>query len=170
MKNLIVIRHAKSSWDDSALDDHARSLNQRGLRVAPLMGQQLVARGVVPDVIVSSTATRARSTAALIANAIGYVDEDIVEKGQIYNASKQALLQVLREIDESHASAILVGHVPGVQELTNALCADAGIGHYPTCGIALIQLDIEFWGEIDPGVGKLVEFLAPKEILEPGVG
>lgn len=170
MKYLTVVRHAKSSWGDASLDDHDRSLNARGQRVAPLMGEILAARSSRPDIVLSSTAKRARTTAGIIATALGYDDGEIVDEGQIYLASTPRLLQVLRDIDESHQSAMIFGHVPGVHDLSNALCRDAGIGHFPTCAIAMIQLDIEHWGEIDAGCGTLVDFLVPKEILPAGQG
>lgn len=165
VKNLILVRHAKSSWGDPSLDDHARPLNARGERVAPLMGEALAARASRPDVVLSSTALRARTTAGIIAAALGCADTDIIDEGRIYLASTPRLLQVLRDIDESQVSAMLFGHVPGVHDLANALCPDASIGHFPTCAIAMIQLEIEHWGAIDTGCGKLVDFLIPKEIL-----
>lgn len=168
MKHLTIIRHAKSSWNHPSLDDHDRPLNARGRRVAPLMGEAIASRIGKPDVILSSTAVRARTTASTIAAALGYADAAIVDEGQIYLANTARLLQVLRGIDESHGSAMLFGHVPGVQELTNTLCPGEPVAHFPTCAAALIELAIDHWGEIDPGCGKLVEFLVPKAIVEQG--
>ena len=168
MKKLAIVRHAKSSWGDASLDDHDRPLNHRGLRVAPLMGDQLAARIGRPDIILSSTALRARTTAGIIAGKLDFADADITDEGQIYLATSTRLLQVLRDIDESHASAMIFGHVPGVHELTNALCRKASIHHFPTCAAALVELDIEHWGEIDPATGSLVDFLVPKELLAEG--
>ena len=166
MKTLTIIRHAKSSWGDAALGDHDRPLNDRGERVAPQMGDALAARIGRPSIILSSTALRARTTAGMIAEKLDYPDADIIEEGRIYLATTGSLLQVLREIDESHHSAMMFGHVPGVHELTNVLCRDARIAHFPTSAASLVELDIDYWGEIDPGKGKLVDFLVPKEILE----
>ena len=165
MKTLTVVRHAKSSWGDVSLDDHDRPLNRRGQRVAPLMGDLLASRTGAPDIILSSTALRARTTAGIIAEKLGYPDADIVDEGQIYLASTRRLAQLLREVDESHRSVMIVGHVPGVHELTNGLCRDADIAHFPTCAISLIELDIDYWGEIDRDTGKLTDFLVPKELL-----
>ncbi len=165
MKTLTIVRHAKSSWGDASLDDHDRPLNRRGQRVAPLMGEVLAARTGAPDIILSSTALRARTTAGIIADKLGYADADIIDEGQIYLASTGRLLQLLRQVDESHHSAMIFGHVPGVHELTNALCRDADIAHFPTCAISLIELEIDYWGEIDADSGKLTDFLVPKELL-----
>ncbi|MGI9240333.1 MAG: SixA phosphatase family protein [Verrucomicrobiales bacterium] len=165
MKLLTVVRHAKSSWGDDSLPDHDRPLNNRGLRVAPLMGEVLASRIELPDLVLSSTALRARTTAGIIASKLGYADQEIVEDGQIYHASTAELLKVLREIDESHRSAIVFGHVPGVHQLSNTLCPDAGIQHFPTCAASLIELDIDYWGEIGENCGKLVDFLVPKQLL-----
>lgn len=166
MKTLTIIRHAKSSWGDASLDDFDRQLNARGKQVAPHMGNALNTRINRPSVILSSTALRARTTAGIIAEKLNYADSDIIDEGQIYLASCERLLQVLREVDESHPSAMIFGHVPGVQELTNTLCSDANIAHFPTCAASLIELNIEHWGEIDSGTGKLIDFLIPKEILD----
>ena len=170
MKELIIVRHAKSSWGDADLDDHDRPLNGRGKRVAPLMGEAIAARAGKPDVILSSTAKRARETAGMIATALCFPDGEIIDEGQIYLASTTRLFQVLRQIGESHTSAMIFGHCPGVHDLTNALCRDAGINHFPTCGVAMTQLEIDHWGEIDLACGRMVEFLVPKEILPPGIG
>ncbi|MFT4547303.1 MAG: phosphohistidine phosphatase [Verrucomicrobiales bacterium] len=165
MKRLTIIRHAKSSWASPQLDDYDRPLNQRGKHVAPLMGEALSGRIGKPDVIVSSTALRARTTAGIIAEKLGYADGDIVDERQIYCATESRLLQVLRGIDESHGSAVLFGHFPGVHDLTNTLCQAADIGHFPTCAAAIIELDLDHWGEIDPNTGRLIEFLIPKETV-----
>ena len=165
MKALTIVRHAKSSWGDPSLGDHQRPLNGRGERVAPLMGEILAARMEVPDIIVSSTALRARTTAGIIAAKLGYADSAIVEDREIYNASTAQLLKVLRHIDESHQSAVLFGHVPGVLDLTNSLCPGAGIDHFPTCSAAIVALEIDYWGELDEGCGKLIEHLIPKQLL-----
>ena len=166
MKTLTIVRHAKSSWGDASLDDHERPLNRRGERVAPQVGEALAARIGRPSVILSSTAKRARTTAGIVAAKLGYPEGDIIDEGQIYLASLARLLQVLREIDESHPSAMIFGHVPGVQELTNALCPAAAISHFPTCAAGIVELDIDHWGEIDSGTGKIREFLIPKELFE----
>ncbi len=165
MKLLTIVRHAKSSWGDPALGDHDRPLNERGQRVAPLMGEILADRIGRPDVVVSSTALRARTTAGIVAAKLGYADHDIIEERQVYHASPTELLKVLRELDESHGSAIIFGHVPGVHELTRTLCRDTEIPHFPTCAASLIELDIDYWGEIDAACGRLVEFLVPKQLL-----
>ena len=149
MKLLTVVRHAKSSWGDASLPDHDRPLNSRGQRVAPLMGELLASRIKSPDLTLSSTALRARTTSGTIAAKLGYPDQEIVEDGRIYHASTSELLQVLRDIDESHHSAIVFGHVPGVHQLTNTLCPDADIQHFPTCAASLIELEIDYWGEIE---------------------
>lgn len=162
MKTLAIIRHAKSSWGDPELADHDRPLNARGRRVAPQMAALLATKIPRPDVILSSTATRARTTAQHFAAAFGIDDSQVVEDRDIYHAGAAALLEALRQVDEENSSAILVGHMPSVQSLTTSLCDDADIAHFPTCAVALIDLEIEHWGAIDPGTGTLREFLTPK--------
>ncbi len=165
VKELFVIRHAKSAWGDAGLDDHERPLNQRGQRDAPRMGAALAERGVRPDVIVSSTAVRAITTARLIAKEIGFPEESILQREALYLPRPDEVLQVLRELDESLASAMVFGHNPGFHETAWQMArrADrAPLDQFPTCSVAWFKLPIEFWGEIDFGVGELVEFLYPK--------
>ena len=167
MKTLTIIRHAKSSWGEPELDDFDRPLNRRGLHVAPLMGEVLAERIGKPELIVSSNAKRARATAGIIAEKLSYPDGDIIDEGLIYCASETRLIEVLRQIDEAHSSAVLFGHCPGVQDLVNTLCPEAAISHFPTCGAAIVQIQVEFWGMIDAKTGKLEDFLIPKELV-PG--
>src|SRR5918994_6226511 len=112
MKTLLLIRHAKSSWEHSGVSDHDRPLNERGLRDAPLMGRRLAERGVVPDVILSSTALRARATAKLLADALGSGAAHIVTDERLYAASADEVLEVVGELGSEVSCAAVVGHNP----------------------------------------------------------
>ncbi|NNE93654.1 MAG: phosphohistidine phosphatase [Verrucomicrobiales bacterium] len=165
MKTLTIVRHAKSSWDNHSLNDHDRPLNDRGFRAAPLVGKALKERDVSPDVILSSTALRAWTTAKIIAGEIGYPEEKIITTEEIYLASTRTLLNLLtREIDEAHESAMIFGHNPGFHDLTNTLLEDEYVESFPTCAVARIRLPIDHWGEISGGEGELVEHFTPKSL------
>jgi phosphohistidine phosphatase len=161
MKRLYVLRHAKSSWDDASLADYDRPLNDRGLETAPFMGRLMRERGYLPDVVLSSPAKRARKTANLASEAAG-VGSPILFDEQIYEASPQTLVKVLSGVDDKARSAMVVGHNPGMEGLVRLLTGETAA--MPTAALAVIDLDIEKWGQIDHVTGKVVEVLRPKEV------
>ena len=167
MKELLLIRHAKSDWGDPGLDDHDRPLNRRGERDAPEMGRAMAERGVSPDLIVSSTANRARTTAGLIAEALDYDPGAIRLESSLYLAHPGEILKVIQGIDESVGSALLFGHNPGMHEAAWQMTrpgTSEGVDHFPTCAVARFRLDSEFWANVEFGEGELVEHLFPKAL------
>src|SRR5688572_5475639 len=115
MKTLLVLRHAKSSWKETALDDHERPLNKRGRRDGPRMGKLIREHGLTPDVIISSDAVRARLTAEAVAAAAGYSREIRLEEA-LYAASPADILAVLRTATTTTAGTVMiVGHNPGLE-------------------------------------------------------
>lgn len=161
MKRLYVLRHAKSSWDDASLADYDRPLNARGLETAPFMGRLMRERGYVPDAVISSPAKRARETARLASEAAG-VRSPILFDERIYEASPQTLVKVLSTVDDKAGTATVVGHNPGMEGLIRFLTGETAA--MPTAALAVIDLDVENWSEIDHLSGKLVEVLRPKEV------
>ncbi len=161
MKTLYLLRHAKSSWDDPSQSDFERPLNPRGLKAAPFIGELMAKKGFTPSVIVSSPAMRAKTTAALVKDA-GQFSVDIIFEKSIYEASPNTLRQVVSEINEDHASALLVGHNPGIEGFIRYLTGQ--IEPMPTAALAVIELKIEKWGEVNDGSGKLFEVYRPKEL------
>src|ERR1700687_471476 len=117
MKTLFLIRHAKSSWGDTALPDKDRPLDDRGRQDAPKMGKRLAKRDVKPDLVVSSPALRALTTAQLIAEAAGYKRKDIVVDDRLYASNSDDLLAVIRELDKKLDCVMLVGHNPEFTDL-----------------------------------------------------
>ena len=145
--------------------DFDRPLNKRGEQAAPQMGRFLAEEArLKPDWIVSSPAVRAITTARIVGDKLGYAIGGIVEKPSIYEASTEALLYTVREIESGYQNVILFGHMPGVLEFAHLLIGGQEIDHYPTCGVAQIELDIEQWGDAGPGCGTLRAFLSPKTI------
>jgi phosphohistidine phosphatase len=150
MKTLSILRHAKSSWRDESLDDHDRPLNKRGTRDAPRMGELIREQGLVPDTILSSTARRARDTALAVAAAAGFPD-DVRFTRQLYGAGPGAYLAALRELPAACGHAMVVGHNPGLEEL---LALVTGEPHaLPTAGLAVVELPIDSWSDLDPPPG-----------------
>lgn len=163
MKTLYVLRHAKSSWDDAELADFDRPLNERGESTAPFMGEFMAASGFEPEVIVSSPAVRARDTARLAKEA-AHLAVDTVYDERIYEASSRTLQLVASSIDDRFESAMLVGHNPGMEGLVRLLTGRSE--EMPTAALAVIDLDIEQWSEIDSGLGALRRLIRPKEAMK----
>ncbi|MFO1417794.1 MAG: histidine phosphatase family protein [Methylotetracoccus sp.] len=161
MKQLFVIRHAKSSWSDPSLSDRDRPLNKRGKHDAPLMGRVLRERGAGPDLMVASPARRARKTALLIAEEIGYPREAISIDERIYEAGTTGIMELIEALPESAERVYLIGHNPVLTDLVNELTGDV-VGHLPTCAIAAIEFAGEAWSETMRGAGRLMFFDYPK--------
>ncbi|QHT66563.1 histidine phosphatase family protein [Rhodocytophaga rosea] len=162
MKTLYLVRHAKSSWDDTALDDFDRPLNDRGKKDAPLMGYILHQQHILPDLLLSSPAKRAHSTAKKIAKAVGYAKKDIQTNKNIYHAGPGQLLEIIQSLHSVEHSVMLVGHNPGLTDLSNLLCRKH-IDNIPTCGVVCIEFDIEKWNQVMPESGRFIFFDYPKK-------
>lgn len=163
MKRLYIIRHAKSSWDDDGLSDFDRPLNDRGKRDAPRMGKRLKEKDVHPNVVVSSAAKRAMSTAKRIAEILHYPEANIVRDKALYHASESQILSVLRSIRPGADVVVVVGHNPGLTDFANSLSQKKWVtDNIPTCGIAAFELPIERWTDLEFETGKLLFFDFPK--------
>jgi len=161
MKTFILVRHAKSNWDNPDLDDIDRPLNKRGLRDAPNMGKLLAEKGIKPDLIISSPAERAFTTAEFFAEALDYPLENIRIEKLIYFAGFQEITRMLSELADSVSTVILFGHNPDITLLANVLSI-AKIGNMPTCGIVCIDFKMEKWQQISEKKGILRFFEEPK--------
>lgn len=162
MKTLYLIRHAKSSWDNPALPDVDRPLNKRGVNDAPLMGRRLKQRNILPDLLLTSPAVRARATCHAIADEIGFPKHKIATDKNLYHAGETDILQILQRLDNKHAQVMIFGHNPGLTEFANLL-ANARIDNIPTCGIVACSLDVQTWNETDTGKGSVIFFDYPKK-------
>jgi phosphohistidine phosphatase len=169
MKNLILIRHAKSSWKDPGLSDRDRPLNKRGKRDAPAMGRTLNERRLLPDLILSSPATRARKTAVKIAKAVGYDTERVTVDEQIYLQGLPGLLNLISCLDNGLQRVYLVGHNPDLTELANRLTG-ADIDNMPTCAVVSIEFPVESWRDCALMQGRMNLFLRPEKGLESLAG
>lgn len=181
MKRLVVLRHAKSAYPPGVVD-HDRPLNPRGVVDAKAAGEWIREHVGVPDHVVVSSARRTRGTWTLAAGALGYIGAagyDAESPGpltidpRIYEAGARTLLTVVTEIPERAGTAVLVGHMPGVEMLVDLLARDRDpeaaallARKYPTSGVAVLELDVA-WAEAAPGTAYLSAFAVPRGVL-PG--
>ena len=145
MKQLLILRHAKSSWADSSISDWQRPLNERGVRDAPRAGAWLRERSLVPDVIITSDAVRARATAEAAAAAAGSSLEMIVEPS-LYHARPDDVMAVVRRAPSEAGTVLVVGHNPGLEELVQILTGESL--DLPTAALVHIALPIGDWDEL----------------------
>lgn len=161
---LILMRHAKSSWDDPTLNDHDRPLNKRGRRSASAMGAWLQQNGWTPDEVISSTATRTRETW----ERTGLTAESIRFYSALYLAGPD---RMLRHLSEASGKAVLMlGHNPGIAGFANRITEQAPdhprFADYPTCATTVIRFDIDDWADVQWNSGKVLGFAIPREVLE----
>lgn len=160
-KQLLLIRHAKSDWGSASLTDFNRPLNRRGNTNAPEMAERMVKQRIVPQLIVSSPAVRALTTARYFAKTWHIQSEDIVEEKAIYEANVKTLLTIINQLDDQFEQIALFGHNPGLTDLANYL-SNGHIYNMPTCSVVIIEFPFESWKEISSDTGKIVLFDYPK--------
>ena len=162
MKNLLLMRHAKSSWRDVSVPDHQRPLNQRGKSDAPRMGKFLREQGIVLDVILCSTAVRARGTAE------GFLQEytfegDVHYIDDLYQASPETIISVLNQLPDGVDTAMVISHNPGLDTFLEMVCDECG--HMPTACVAYIKYSFGRWADLrEYSRGELVQLWKPREI------
>lgn len=159
MRKLFIIRHAKSSWKDSALDDFLRPLNKRGKSDAPKMGKRLKERKIMPDIIISSPAIRAKTTAEIIAKELKY-HKEIIFNDEVYESTLDILHEIVTKVGDKNSTLFLVGHNPSLNMLAE---------HYVdfsenivTCAVLEIEFDCDRWADIDAKNAKLISYDYPK--------
>ena len=162
-RRLLVLRHAKSSWDDESVPDHDRPLNRRGERDAPRMGRLLREERLLPGLALCSTAARARATLDLVLEAAAWRCE-VQARPALYGASPQEILAVLAEAPESVESVLVVGHNPGLEELVRDLTGQPIT--LPTAALAALDCDCESWNGLAAPASRarLAGFWKPKEL------
>lgn len=161
MKKLLLIRHAKSSWEDLTLEDFLRPLNKRGLKDAPFMAKLLKKKEIKADLLICSPSIRTKLTSEFFIKELNFKNEIIFEKA-IYEAPYENLLEVLQKIDDRYKTIILIGHNPGLCDLTNFLCEEY-FENIPTCAIVEIDFNTKSWNEISKQNSKLISFEYPKK-------
>jgi phosphohistidine phosphatase len=162
MKTLLVLRHAKSSWDSPARDDHERPLNNRGRRDGPRMGKLVRQQELIPDVVISSDAVRARLTAEAVAEAARYAGEIVLDP-RLYLAGPADIVSVLRTVRANAETVMVVGHNPGLEELVEQLTGERQ--DLPTGALVQIVLPIDRWRDLELSTrGTLKGHWRPKEL------
>lgn len=171
MKRLCLLRHAKSDWSDTALDDAARPLNKRGKKAAGFMADFILKRGFKPDEVLCSTAKRARHTCDPLAQKLAAADPDvrIAYRDDLYMAMPEDLLRIIHGADGKAETLLIIAHNPGL-ELLAALLAEspeeaARLEHFPTGAFAVFDFDTPSWSGVLPAKGKLVFYGKPRELM-----
>lgn len=165
MKTLLLLRHAKSSWDEPSLRDFDRPLAARGKRDAPRIGKALRKRGPHPELIISSPAARTRATIKAIAASARF-EAEIQFEESVYGASASELIKLIRGLPREKVTAMIVGHNPGLEDLVARLTGKPE--RMPTAALACIEFQIDGWTDLEDGEGKLAWLLTPKQLGDSG--
>lgn len=170
MVRLLLLRHAKSSWDEPGLSDYERPLNLRGRAAAPLMGRHMADHSLLPDRVLCSAARRTRETFAGI---LGFMSGEFDARflRSIYMASEGSYLPILRSHGGTARRLMLIGHNPAIQDTALALIGrgnpdllDPIRDKFPTASLAVIDFDLDDWARLQPGTGRIVAFFRPREL------
>lgn len=161
MKQLILVRHAKSSWDFIDMEDFDRPLNDRGNRDAPVMAKRLLKKDIDIDLFVSSPAKRALATATIFAEAYHKKQKKIIQQAALYEASVSAFYEVVAGLDNEAKSAAIFSHNPGITDFVNSI-THTRIDNMPTCGIFAVKADIKKWGDFEAAEKTFWFFDYPK--------
>ena len=164
-KRLILMRHAKSGWDDPCLDDHDRVLTERGRQASNAIGQWMATRGYAPALLLSSSSERTHETWAGVAQHLGDALTEFTS--QLYLAAPGKMLSLLQKFSED--TVMMLGHNPGTAALAAGL-VEGGVTHpkfrqYPSGATTVLDFDIENWSDIQPSSGRLVNFIVPRELV-----
>jgi len=171
MRRVSLYRHAKSSWDDPTLEDFDRGLSKRGQKSAPAMGTYIGEQGLKPDLVLCSPAQRTRDTFALT-----FDDDDAPDlryDERLYHASSATMLDLLRHLPLEVQNVMILGHNPGLHALALDLfsqgesdAVEALCRKFPTCGLAVIDIELDDWRALGVGEGYLRLFMTPKLLPE----
>lgn len=177
MRRLLLLRHAKSSWDEASLPDHARPLNARGRQAAAAMASTMVSLGLLPDHVLVSTARRTQETWAALEALAPHAT--VVRSDELYLATADQLLDSIRAVPAGVTTLLVVGHNPGLHELALSLAGPVGMMHggdsanalaagYPTATLTEFEV-IAPWWDLAAGRARMIRFLSPKDLPETAV-
>lgn len=164
MKQILFVRHAKSSWADPLLKDKDRPLNGRGKRDAPVMAKRCFDMGLAIELIITSPAVRAALTAQQFYTQYT-PDQGIMTVDNLYHGDVDDYEEALQLLDDNISQVAMFGHNPGLTELANTLYSDRYISNVPTCGVVVATADIEEWSDFDINKAELRDFLFPKQLV-----
>jgi phosphohistidine phosphatase len=170
MRRVFVLRHAKSDWGDPGLSDHDRRLAPRGHRGAELLAAHFTRAHVTPDLVLCSTARRARETLELVQPALPSSTPVYFER-RLYGASVEELLARLHEVPDDDTSVMLVGHNPGLQDFVLDLASagdkrllERAEAKFPTAALATLDAAVDRWSDVQPGTATLVALVTPRDL------
>lgn len=164
MKKILLMRHAKSSWNNAALRDFDRPLNQRGNSDAPKMGLYLKELGIIPDQIFSSPANRAKSTVLKVIDQLGLDEKSITWNENLYFNGEFAYAEAIRGADNRSNVVMIVGHNPMTDEVISLLSNQPITRQITTAAIACLETDIESWKDLEYGTCQVNWIVTPKDI------
>lgn len=162
-RTIVIIRHAKSSWANPLQSDFERPLNDRGEHDAPMMGERLQKLKIIPDLVISSAAKRAKQTAKKIAVAIGYDAEKIQLIEKLYHCIPPVFEEVILDLPDEVNTVFIVAHNPGITAFANELSPSFNIDHMPTCGVVAARMDSEHWSDFSFADRNVFLFEYPKK-------
>ena len=168
MKTLLLLRHAKSSWEFPELSDLERPLNKRGKKDAPKMGKWLKNNTGVPDLILTSPSVRTLATISKVGHELGIKGDHYQTDERLYHASPDTLEQIVRSCPDEVKTLLIVGHNPGLTEFANQLCFNHPICNIPTSGIFGIRFNIDQWKKAIPENAEFLFFQYPKNLVKRG--
>ena len=165
MKILLLVRHAKSSWDQPGISDFDRPLNERGKKDAPQMAKRVKEKGIELDHLVSSTAKRAKKTAKYFAEEFGLKKEDIKLIEELYGATQSEFLQTIKSIDDKYRIVALFSHNPGITDFASSL-TNIRVDDMPTCAVFALQIKADSWKDFINAEKSFLFFDYPKNPLD----
>lgn len=163
MKQLFIIRHAKSDWGDFTLPDFERPLNERGKADAPVMAKRLLSKKIKIDAFISSPARRAKKTCKLFCKEFHIDDNEIIFIEKLYNAQVEIFFETILSLDNKYEHVAIFAHNPGVTDFANRLCKNVHIDEMPTCAIFAVEADIANWKMFKQSEKSFLFFDYPKK-------
>ncbi len=166
MKQIFLVRHAKSEWNFVGLTDYDRPLSERGHHDAPRMSQLLSSISPKVDALISSTAQRAFTTAQYFAKALEIEELAIIKEPSLYHASENSILKTIQNLSNTYDTVCLFGHNPGISDLVAAFLTEYLFSEIPTCGVVKFVLNDNDWKNFNTKNVSLESYWFPKDVLE----
>lgn len=164
LKKILIMRHAKSSWNNGSLKDFDRPLNERGMKDAPRMGKYLKEQGIIPDQLIGSPALRAKQTLLKLSDELGFDHEKIIWDEDLYFRSSLSYIHALNRMKEQSSVVLIAGHYPMVSDVVSKLAGRELTEHFSTATIACLEAEIDQWENLDEGMCKLKWMKKPKQL------
>lgn len=165
MKTLLIVRHAKSSWENSGEPDFERDLNERGKKEAPEMATRLLDKKIAIDVFISSPARRAKKTCKAFCKVFKKNEDKIIFVDKLYQADSETFYDVIENIGDDYKHAAVFSHNPGITGFVNTLCKNSTLDNMPTCAVFAVSVAIKSWKDFKIAEKKFLFFDYPKAAM-----